>query len=260
MTGRMSQRGGAERLIVAFDAPDLHDTLRLAKRLRRLVSYAKIGSILFTAAGPAAIARVRALGFRVFLDLKFHDIPSTVEKSCRAAAHHGISMLTVHAAGGRHMLEAAVRGVSDEAKRMKLKPAQRPKVLAVTILTSDPVPPMTGGGGSERRGGRRQLIGKAFDLVEGALAAKCDGLVASAQEVQEIRAAFPDERFVIVCPGIRPSWAFRDDQRRIATPAEAVRRGADFLVVGRPITEARDPREAVKLICQEIKQGVQCAC
>jgi len=244
----------AERLIVAFDSSDLSRALKLAQQLRGVVRYAKIGSVLFTAAGPAAIRRIRALGIEILLDLKFHDIPSTVEKSCRAAVRHGAALLTVHAAGKRSMLESAVRGVHDEARRMKLKPTQRPKVLAVTVLTSEPVPP-TISGGSETRGGQREIRERTFDLVDEALKAKCDGVVASAQEAREIRRAFPDERFVIVCPGIRPSWAFRDDQRRIATPAAAIANGADFLVVGRPITEASDPRAAAEHILEEIKQG-----
>ncbi|MBI3323357.1 MAG: orotidine 5'-phosphate decarboxylase, partial [Candidatus Omnitrophica bacterium] len=156
----------ADRLIVAFDHPDLAAALRLANKLRGLLRYAKIGSILFTAEGPRAIERFRARGFEVFLDLKFHDIPSTVEKSCRAAARHGVCMLTVHASGDKKMLEAAVRGVRDEAKRVGLKPTQRPKVLAVTVLTSEAPKPMTGGGGSEKRGGRPELRENVFSRVE----------------------------------------------------------------------------------------------
>ena len=234
----------AERLIVALDAPNLRNALRLAKRLRGLVSYAKIGSILFTAAGPAAVARVRALGFRVFLDLKFHDIPSTVEKSCRAAAHHGVSMLTVHAAGGREMLEAAAAGVREEAARLRVP---RPRVVGVTVLTSV--------GASEARAMTARVVALARDARRAGL----DGVVASAQEAAAVRRALP-RPFLIVCPGIRPAAAGASDHHRVATPGRAVSQGADFLVVGRPITEARDPREAVKLICQDMTQGVRCAC
>jgi len=235
----------AERLIVAFDEPELSKALALGRQLRGLARYAKIGSIVFTAAGPEAIEQFKALGFEIFLDLKFHDIPSTVEKSCRAAARHGVSLLTVHATGRREMLEAAMRG-AQQAER-------RPKVFAVTELTSVPVPPTTGGGGSESPGGQRQMRKDVLALVEEAVQAKCDGIVASAQEVKEIRAVFHKAKFEIACPGIRPSWAFRDDQRRIATPAAALAAGADLLVIGRPITEAPDPRAAAEQILKEME-------
>ncbi|MBI4323121.1 MAG: orotidine-5'-phosphate decarboxylase [Candidatus Omnitrophica bacterium] len=235
----------ADRLIVAFDSPELSKALALGRQLRGLARYAKIGSILFTAAGPEAIAKFKALGFEVFLDLKFHDIPSTVEKSCRAAAAHGVSLLTVHAKGRRAMLEAAVHGVRDARPR--------PKILAVTVLTSVAVPATTGGG-SQKRGGRQELSRDVCDLVGEAIHAKCDGIVASAQEVKDIRDAFPDAKLAIVCPGIRPSWAAgRNDQRRLATPAEAMANGADLLVVGRPITEAPDPRAAAQQLLDEME-------
>lgn len=228
----------AERLIVAFDAQDLHETLRLARRLRGLVSYAKIGSILFTTAGPVAVARVRALGFRTFLDLKFHDIPSTVEKSCRAATHHGVSMLTVHASGGREMLEAAVAGVREEAARLRV---QRPRVVGVTVLTSV--------GASDARAMTAQVVALAREAKRAGL----DGVVASAQEAAAIRRALP-RPFLIVCPGIRPASADASDHHRVATPGRAVSQGADFLVVGRPITEAKEPREVIRRIVAEIRQ------
>lgn len=232
----------ADRLIVAFDAPDLRDAARLAKELRGLVRYAKIGSILFTAAGPAAIERFRTLGFEVFLDLKFHDIPSTVEQSCRAAVRHQVSMLTVHASGQPQMLEAAAAGARQEAKRLGVR---RPRIIGVTVLTS-----VSGGASS-----RSSVTLRVVDLARQAQRAGLDGVVASAQEASAIRRKVGNA-LLIVCPGIRPSESGAADQRRIATPREAIANGADALVVGRPITEASAPRAVVTQILREMMEGM----
>lgn len=254
----------ADRLIVAFDHPDLAAALRLANKLRGLLRYAKIGSILFTAEGPRAIERFRALGFEVFLDLKFHDIPSTVEKSCRAAARHGVFMLTVHASGDPAMLEAAADGARSESARLKVR---RPRVVGVTVLTSE--------GSRAPQATTRRVV----ELARRARQAGLDGVVASAQEAAAIRRELR-RPFLLVCPGIRlpaPPPAprssgragrlrqagpalVRDDQRRISTPAAAIAGGADLLVVGRPITEASDPRAAAAKILEEITQGACCIC
>ena len=238
----------ADRLIVAFDAPDLRAAVRLARELRGLVRYAKIGSILFTAAGPVAIERFLALGFKVFLDLKFHDIPSTVEQSCRAAVRHQVSMLTVHATGQPQMLEAAAAGARHEAQRLGVR---RPKILGVTVLTSVP------DGASQRVAARRMsLTRRVVELALQARRAGLDGVVASAHEAPAIRRKV-GRSLAIVCPGIRPGTAGTSDQRRIATPREAIANGADFLVVGRPITEAREPRAIVKRLLAEITEGMK---
>lgn len=229
----------ADRLIVAFDAPELGEALRLAKQLRGCIRYAKIGSILFTAEGPRAIERFRALGFEVFLDLKFHDIPSTVEKSCRAAARHRVCMLTIHAGGGRAMLEAAAEGARSESARLRLR---RPRVVGVTVLTS-----VDSGAPAAMA---RRVVGLARQAREAGL----DGVVASAQEAAAIRRELR-RPFLLVCPGIRPASADRSDHSRVATPEAAIANGADFLVVGRPITEHRDPRAAVRRVLEEITQG-----
>jgi len=224
-----------DRLIVALDEGRLSAALALARRLRGTAGWVKIGSILFTAHGPEAVQRVRALGFRVMLDLKFHDIPSTVEASARSAARLRASLMTVHASGGAPMLEAAVRGARQEARRLRIAP---PKILAVTVLTS------VGGGRS------RDVLG----LARTALNAGCDGVVASAREAKALRAAFGPKP-LIVCPGVRPAWAASNDQQRIATPAEAIASGASALVVGRPITAAADPRQAAARILGEMEDG-----
>lgn len=234
----------ADRLIVAFDHPDLAAALRLANQLRGLLRYAKIGSILFTAEGPRAIERFRALGVEVFLDLKFHDIPSTVEKSCRAAARQGVFMLTVHASGEPAMLEAAAGGVGSESTRLKIR---RPRVVGVTVLTSE--------GSRAHQATSRRVV----ELARRARRAGLDGVVASAQEAAAIRRELR-RPFLLVCPGIRPASADHSDHRRVATPAAAIAGGADFLVVGRPITDASDPRAAAARILDEVTQGADCTC
>jgi orotidine-5'-phosphate decarboxylase len=225
----------ADRLIIALDAATAGEALRLARRLRGLVRTVKVGGILFTAAGPSVVRRLTRLGFRVMLDLKFHDIPHTVEFSCRAAGAAGADLLTVHAGGGREMLRAAMRGAR-AAKR------PRPVVLAVTVLTSD------GGAGARAR---------VLALARAAAAAGCDGVVASAQEAALLRRRL-GRRLRLACPGIRPSGAARGDQRRVATPAQALRAGADWLVVGRPITAAADPRAAARAILREMETVSPC--
>lgn len=230
-------RAAAEsRLIIALDAPRLPEALRIANQLRGLVRYVKIGSILFTAEGPAAVTRLRALGFEVFLDLKFHDIPSTVEHSCRAAARHGVWMLTVHAAGGAPMLRAAREGAHREAARLRIRP---PWIVAVTVLTSV-------------GDGRRQLARRVVTLAADAARAGLYGVVASAHEVPAIRRGVK-RRLVTVCPGIRVPGAPALDQRRTASPDEALALGADFLVVGRPVTRAPDPCAAVHQILADME-------
>jgi len=240
--------GTADRLIVALDATTLARAVAMARQVRGLARTLKIGSALFTACGPSAIRRVQALGFSVMLDLKFFDIPSTVELSCRAAARHRVAMLTVHAAGGRAMLEAAVRGAREEARRLNRR---RPLVLAVTVLTS------------VDRAPAGSLAQQVSAMAAVALEAGCDGLVASAQEAGMLRRRFgPRPR--IVCPGIRPgslqgtrapvgaSPTAPDDQRRVCTPSAALAAGADALVIGRPITAARRPRAAAQRIVEEL--------
>jgi orotidine-5'-phosphate decarboxylase len=247
-----------DRLIVALDFTTLAPAVRMARQLRGWATTVKVGSALFTACGPLVVQRVRSLGFQVMLDLKFFDIPSTVELSCRAAVRQRVSILTVHAMGERAMLEAAVSGVRAEAAYLRTK---RPQVFAVTVLTS-----MQGGSGDPARPDR--VRERVLSLARTAHEAGCDGVVASAQEAAALRKAF-GRRLRIICPGIRPEGASgsrpltyagarmpglrKDDQRRICTPAQALRRGADLLVIGRPITAARSPREAVQRILEEME-------
>lgn len=227
------RRSVGDRLIVALDAVTLSQALALARQLRGLARTLKVGGALFTACGPEAVRRIRRLGFEVMLDLKFFDIPTTVELSCRAAAALGVSLVTVHAGGGRPMLAAAVRGARGPR-------GVGPKVLAVTVLTSD--------GGGRAASVRARVVA----LAREALSAGCDGVVASAQEAPALRAAL-GPRPLIVCPGIRSAGGAAQDQRRVMAPRDALSGGADFLVVGRPITAAAQPRDAARRFVREME-------
>jgi orotidine-5'-phosphate decarboxylase len=229
----------AERLIVALDVPGLAEAEALVARLAGVVSTFKVGAELFTAAGPAAVELCQKRGARVFLDLKYHDIPATVAAAVRAAARLGVRLLTVQAAGGSAMLRAAAEAARDAG-------AERPRVLAVTLLTS-----------LDRGMLQRELQvpiaveGHVLHLADLARASGCDGVVASPWEARRLREAMgPD--WLIVTPGIRPATAAAGDQVRVATPAAARRAGADYLVVGRPITAAPDPAAAAAAILAEL--------
>lgn len=228
-----------DRLIVALDVPGLEEARALVERLRGIASTFKVGSQLFTAAGPAAVELVRAEGGRVFLDLKYHDIPATVGSAVRAAARLGVSWLTVHASGGSAMLRAAATAAAEAGR-------ERPRVLAVTVLTS-----------LDRAVLHRELqvplavAGHVVHLAGLAREAGCDGVVAAPHEAGRIRALLGRE-CLVVTPGIRPSGADAGDQARTATPAAARRAGADYVVVGRPIIEAPDPAAAATAIVEEL--------
>jgi orotidine-5'-phosphate decarboxylase len=234
-------RATRDRLIVALDTPDLAAAETLVERLGGVVTHFKVGSVLFTAAGPAAVEMVRKHGGRVLLDLKYHDIPATVAGAVEAAARLGVGLLTVHASGGAAMLRAATAAARAAGQ-------DRPRIVAVTILTS-----------LDRAALHRELgvpvsvEGHAVHLADLARAAGCDGVVASPREAGRLRAAL-GAAAVIVTPGIRPAGGAADDQARVATPAAAVRAGADYLVVGRPITGAPDPAAAAAAILAEMPQ------
>jgi orotidine-5'-phosphate decarboxylase len=235
-------------LIVALDFDSLNSAIKFAKQVADLVGLFKIGSQLFTAAGPAAVREVTALGPGVFLDLKFHDIPNTVAGAVLScAAMPGVQLLNVHALGGHAMLHAAAQAIS-AGQPMG---ADRPRLLAVTILTSMDHKAMreVGIGGPPKT--------RVVKLATLAKSAGVDGVVASVQEARAIRKACGRD-FLIVTPGVRPAdkdavaSSKTDDQARTATPTEAIKAGADFLVVGRPILAAPDPRAAIQAIVEEI--------
>ncbi len=237
----MANRAGfVGPVLVAIDRPDLGGALALARGLVGAVGGLKLGLELFVAEGPAAVRALATTGLPIFLDLKLHDIPNTVAGAVRAAAGLGAALLTVHAAGGRAMLEAAV-----QAARASPSP---PRLLAVTVLTSldDADLAATGVAGAP--------LEQAVRLARLAREAGLDGVVCSPQEIAAVRAALGPGPLVVV-PGIRPAGGAAGDQKRIATPAEALAAGADLLVIGRPITTAPDPRAAARAIVAEIAES-----
>ena len=222
-----------KRIVVALDAAEADAALALAARLDPKLCRVKVGKELFVAAGPDVVHRLQERGFEVFLDLKFHDIPNTVAGACRAAARLGVWMMNVHASGGAVMMQAAREAVASVARP--------PLLIAVTILTSL----------SDAALGEVGFPGTAADNVERlgrlARASGMDGVVCSAQEAPLLRRAAGDD-FVLVTPGIRLASDAKDDQSRVVTPVDAVRLGAHYLVIGRPITAAKDPAAILESI------------
>lgn len=221
-----------KRIIVAMDFNEAKLALALADRLDPAQCRLKIGKELFTACGPDLVREVQGRGFDVFLDLKYHDIPNTVAKAVKAAADNGIWMLNVHASGGQSMMEAARDALSGFAD-------QRPKLIAVTVLTSLAQEDLNQVGITSSP--EEQVSKLAFLTREAGL----DGVVCSAAETRLLRAQLPKD-FCLVTPGIRRAQDASGDQKRVLGPADAVRNGSDYLVVGRPITQAESPNEALQ--------------
>jgi orotidine-5'-phosphate decarboxylase len=234
-----------ERLIVALDLPSADEALRFVEKMGDTIAFYKVGLELFSAAGPEVVRRLKSIGKAVFLDLKFHDIPNTVAGAAAVAVGMGADMFNLHALGGRAMMRAAAEATSRAARRLGVTP---PTLLAVTVLTSLDREALEGEIGLSVGEGVGPLVAaKARQAKEAGL----DGVVASPREVADVRAACGDE-FHIVTPGVRPAWAARDDQKRVATPSDALAMGADRIVVGRPITKAKDPIEAAERVLAEI--------
>jgi orotidine-5'-phosphate decarboxylase len=225
-------------VVCAIDRPDLDGALRLGRSLVGVVGGLKVGLELITANGPDGVRRMVALGPPVFLDVKFHDIPNTVAGAVRAATALGVAMMTVHVAGGAAMLRAAVEAAAEADPR--------PWLLGVTVLTS------LDEGDLQATGVMGSPDQQVLRLAELAATAGLDGLIASPFEIAPLRARFGTDLKLVV-PGIRPAGSGDDDQKRTLGPAEAIRAGADLLVVGRPITRASDPRAAAAAIDEQIR-------
>jgi orotidine-5'-phosphate decarboxylase len=232
-----------DRLIVALDVETLADAERMVDRLQGLVTRFKIGSQLFTAAGPGAVETIQKRGAEVFLDLKFHDIPNTVAGAAREATRMGVLMFNVHASGGRAMMAAAAEGAATAARELG---GRRPIVLAVTVLTS-----LDRAALSRELGVADSVEGHVLHLAALAAAAGLDGCVASPNEIGALRTS-RGAGWVIVTPGVRPAGSAVGDQSRIATPRAATAGGAHYLVVGRPITAAPDPARAAEAVLREM--------
>ena len=227
-----------QRIFVALDTTDVGRAVELAHGLKGAVGGVKLGKEFFTAHGPDGVHRVIECGMPLFLDLKYHDIPNTVAGAIRAALPLNPFIVNVHAGGGRRMMEAAAKA-ADEAT------GKRPSVIGVTVLTSMTRVDMAEVGIDE------EPLEHVLRLGRLAKSSGLDGVVCSAKEVVALRGSVgPD--FMLVVPGIRPAWASADDQRRVVTPKDAVDLGADYLVIGRPITGHKDPTEAARLIAEEL--------
>ena len=233
------------RLIVALDTGVLEEIESISESLREMkVPWVKLGFQAFTAIGVEGFERLVQNGHRIFLDLKFHDIPNTTARDVGTMTKRGVHMMNMHSAGGMEMMRAA-RASADAASSGKSCPI----LLGVTMLTSIDEPGFQASFSTERK-----LTEQVVHLARQTQEAGLDGVVASPLEIEPIREACGDD-FVIVTPGIRPKWATTGDQRRFTTPAEAINRGADYIVVGRPVLAAEEPAAAVEKILDEMKSG-----
>ncbi len=233
-----------DRIIIALDVKDKDEAAKVVSGLKDARTF-KVGLELFTAEGPALFKKLKVLRKDIFLDLKLHDIPNTVAGATRSAVRHGVQMMTIHTSGGREMMARAVAAARETAEAEKLA---RPLLLGVTVLTSMKAAEL------DEIGMNPDVAAQVLRLAGLAKAAGMDGVVCSPQEIEIIRKEF-GRGLLVVTPGIRPAWAAAQDQKRIMTPAEAVAKGADYLVIGRPITGAPSPAEAFLRIVEELAQS-----
>ena len=248
-TTEMAARGEIRNpIVVALDVDTAAEALAIATRLRGTVGMFKVGKQLFTATGRSVVQDLIAMGEEVFLDLKFHDIPNTVAMAGIEAARMGVRIFNLHALGGSEMMRTTVDCVSNACLREGIA---RPMILGVTVLTSHSQDSLT------EVGIDHPIADEVVRLASLCAQAGIDGVVASPLEIGPIRAAVESPDFVILTPGVRPAGAALNDQRRVMTPGEAIRAGANFLVIGRPITAAPDPLAAASSILAEIEEARQ---
>lgn len=238
----------AKRIIIALDVRSKDDALPLIKQLDQAEIF-KIGLRLFISEGPPLLKEIMDSGKKIFLDLKLHDIPNTVAEAVRAGVRHGVHMMTLHTSGGREMLVRASEAAADEAEK---EGRVKPLLLAVTVLTSLKSEEL------KQLGIPDDVEAQVLRLAKMARYEGMDGIVCSPLEIDVIKKEIGKD-FTVVVPGIRPSWAVTHDQKRIMTPSQAIQKGADYLVVGRPILEASSPQEAFLRILEELNRSGNCS-
>ena len=233
-----------ERLVLALDVDDFSSAKELVDKLKDYVGIFKVGSQLFTSEGKDIIRMIKQSGSKVFLDLKFYDIPNTVKGAAESATKLGVYMFTIHASGGYEMMKAAADAVRETSIKLGIK---KPFILGVTVLTSINQEIL-----EKEISVNKSVKEHVVHLAKLAKAAGLDGIVASPQEIKEVRASCGKD-FIILTPGIRPKGKALDDQKRIMTPKQALKQGADFLVIGRPIRNAKDPVKSAKNVLKEME-------
>lgn len=238
-----------ERIILALDVDDLDEAEKLVVELKDYVGFFKVGLQLFTSYGFSAIKMIRDHNAKVYCDLKFHDIPTTVSHACSNLIKHNINFFNIHLQGGSKMVGHVVKTAKDTAKNLGIDP---PTILGVGLLSSFGQRTL-----SEELCVEKSIQDYIIKLTQIAKNCGLDGVVAGASEAKQIRKEFGDD-FIILCPATRPTWAAVNDQVRVDTPTEAIKSGVDYLVIGRPITDAQDKIAAVNLIIDEINSALCC--
>jgi orotidine-5'-phosphate decarboxylase len=246
-TGTAESVSAKEKLIVALDVESADEARRLFRELRDAAGMFKVGSQLFPSAGPEFVRELVADGARIFLDLKFHDIPATVAMAARRAVQLGVRLFNIHAAGGSEMMRRAADATAEEAARLGV---ERPSLIAVTVLTS-----LDAAALSETGVAAASVEEQVRRLARLADASGLDGVVASPHEIEPVRDAVTRDGFLVVTPGVTPSGATYDDQKRVMSPSAAIRAGADFIVVGRAILNAPDPAAAARAVVEEMEKA-----
>lgn len=240
--------GAKERIILALDVDNLEDTKQLVTELKDYVGYFKVGLQLFTSCGFEAIKLIRELGGKVYCDLKFHDIPNTVAHACSNLVKHEIDFFNIHIQGGSKMVAQAVKSSKETAKKLNINP---PTILGISLLSSFGQRTLT-----QELCVVKNIEEYILQLTQIAKDNGLDGIVAGASEARKIRKQIGDD-FIILCPATRPTWSAVNDQVRVDTPTEAIKAGVDYLVIGRPITDADDKVAATKLIIDEITTALE---